>query len=433
MEALLTHHLPLLILAALTSLTDSAKGGIALITHGAPDVTVPHATSEGGPGAYGIGTLYQLDPVTVALFANVRTIGVGHHDFEDGTDALLFRALHDLPAATPVPLSRNEEETGPDGERRLVVKFPLIGGFVPLGATLEDGGPHPAAGTGFGCAQALSFPYDGGGLITWKDRFLRYVELQQLRYDGSTLTTRVEIIRDKGLLRTVDGQWSIHSNGLQPAIPDGADMLFACVAHGAGGGFVGVSRWRFADDAWRPVSFVPISRGSEPSLVRDHSSALLFSRRGGSQSNSLELWRSTDGVEWTQVLNLPRKRTASPVGVDCTPDGRAFICGNVLGTNRDKLMCWEATERGDGISMERTVRDCTGEFGPAPDGTFWACDHPTTTVVRLADERWHGLLAYRLLAFPRTTKGQAEPMTPQTGCHVEEIHSTGTVVPAWRF
>ena len=433
MASAFLQHVPILAVAAMAAAPQAAVGGIALITHGTPDVTVPHSTSGGVPAAYGIGTVYQLGPDTAALFTNLRTIGVGHHDFEDGTDAVLFRALHELPTATPVPLSRNEEETKPDGEKRLVVKFPLIGGFVPLGAKLKDGRPHPAAGTGFGSAQALSFPHDGGGLITWKDKFIRYIELHQLRFDGERLTTRVEMIRDKGLLRTADGTWSIHSNGLQPALPDGPDMLFACLAHGPNGGFVGVSRWRFAEGEWRPASFVPIARGSEPSLVRDSTGALLFSRRGSNKSNALELWRSTDAVEWTRMFSIPKRRTASPVGVNVTPDGRAFICGNLLGTNRDMLMCWEATAGADGICMERAVRDCTGEFGTAPEGTFWACDHPTTAVVRLADGRRHGLLVYRLLAFPKSTAKTVEPVVLQTGCYVEEIHSTGEAVEPWRF
>ena len=56
-----------------------------------------------------------------------------------------------------------------------------------------------------------------------------------------------------------------------------------------------------------------------------------------------------------------------------------------------------------------------------------------SNVVRLADDRWHGILAYRLLAFPKARAGQAEPVVPQTGCFLEEILCHGDPIPPWQF
>lgn len=407
---------------------------IALVSHGPPDVVHPRVVFDGGTGAYGIGTLYQVGPTTAALFANVRTVGVGHHDFEDGTDAFLFDSLRELAHTPSVVLSRNEREKGPDGKSRLVVKFPVIGGFVPRGALRADGTPHPGAGTGFGIAQALSFGNVDNGLISWKEPFIRYVELHQLRFDGQRLTTRCSWIRTTDWLRTADGAWGILVNGLSSAIPDGDDLLFACTAQGAHGTSTGVARWSFADGPWAPVSFVPIASGSEPSLVRSRAGALVFSRRGTSSSQALELWRSEDSLAWNKVLDIPRRRSASPVAVNRGLDGSVFIAANLLGTNRDRFMGWEATPGLDGICRERVLRDCTGEFGAPPDGTFWACDHASGAVVRLGDGQWHALLAYRILAFPMKTMTTAEPIVPQTGCHVEELFGGETAVsPPWQF
>ena len=96
-----------------------ACADIALVSHGRPDVVSPRVLSDGGTGAYGLGSLYQVGPTTAALFANVRTIGVGHHDFEDGTDAFLFDSLPELARRAPIVLSRNEWEQEADG------KFPV--------------------------------------------------------------------------------------------------------------------------------------------------------------------------------------------------------------------------------------------------------------------------------------------------------------------
>lgn len=411
-----------------------AGAGVALVSHGPPDVVSPPMMFEGGTGVYGIGTMYQVGPTTAALFANVRTVGVGHHDFEDGTDAFLFDSLRELAHASPVVLSRNEREKGPAGASRLIVKFPVIGGFVPLGARRADGTPRPGAGTGFGIAQALSFAHADNAPISWKEPFIRYVELHQLRFDGKRLSTRRSLIRAKNWVKTADGAWGIMVNGLSSAIPDGDDLLFACTARGAHGTSTGVARWSFADGAWAPETFVPIAAGSEPSLVRDAAGALVFSRRGNSPSQALELWRSEDGLTWDRVLAIARRRTASPVAVNRGLDGSVFIAGNLLGTNRDRLVSWEMTPGLDGVNRERVLRDCTGEFGTPPEGTFWACDHPSGAVVRLGDGQWHALLAYRILAFPVKTATTAEPIVPQTGCHIEELFGgEAAVLPPWRF
>lgn len=416
---------------ALATTARRAEAEVAIVTHGPPDRTTPAATFDGRPGAYGIGTVYQLSADTAALFLNVRLIGERSGDFEDGTDAIPFRRLEEAGTVDPVVLSRNELDAPGDDGQRLVVKFPVIGGFVPRGARRADGSPFPGAGHGFGIAQALSFPYAGGGLVTWKGNFVRYLEVHDLTYDGESLHTEAQLIRQDDLLKTADGRWSITVPGLMPAIPDGDDLLFACSARGPDGGFTGVSRWRFENGRWRPVSFEPVGRGSEPSLVRDATGRLVFSRRGPNRSDALELWCRTDTDSWRRSLAIPRKRTPSPVSVCAAADGSVFLCANVAGTNRDSLMAWLLNASLDGIAGERLVRDCTAEFGMAPDNTYWACDHPTGATIRLADGRWHNLLLYRLLAFPRG--GRAEPIVPQTGCCVEDIVHTQTIIPAWTF
>ncbi len=169
-------------------------------------------------------------------------------------------------------------------------------------------------------------------------------------------------------------------------------------------------------------------------MVRDADGSLLFAvRRGGKEEGSLvTVWRSEDaGEAWSEVVNAPDVRTSSPIGINVSADGTPFIAANLKGTHRTRLSAWVLNADRSGLESPRLIRDGDEEFGPSPDDTFWAIDHPSATTIQLADGNWHGVLAYRLLAFPRG--GREEPVIPQTGCCVEEIISSGPPIPAWRF
>src|SRR5688572_5598160 len=116
---------------------------------------------------YGVGTLFQVGPTTAALCCCLRVEGMPVGDFEDGSDVLLFDNISDIGAARAIPISRNEKYIDQKtNQPRIVIKYPIVGGFVPFGAKRADGSPHPHAGTGFGISEALDFPMLEGGYYT---------------------------------------------------------------------------------------------------------------------------------------------------------------------------------------------------------------------------------------------------------------------------
>jgi hypothetical protein len=356
-----------------------------------------------------------------------------------------------------VAISRNERRIE-DGTERIAVKFPVIGGFVPLGALGSDGNPHPHAGTGFGICQAISFPVDESGHFSWKSEMVHRCEIHQLRADGERITaSRSASGLERAHPGVGDSQWELIAPGITTAIPDGDDLLQPVTARGAAQ-VTGVVRWVHRDEGWYPAQFTPVSPEgepwSEPSLVRDADGALLFTARGsgGGRFTEVRAWRFRDqgpqwrvvfstedvrvlhrepgGPEWRQVIAAPKARNAGPVSIGCTVDGTPFIGANLLGSGRETLCLWPLNAARSALDAPVLARDARKEFGAPPDGGRWMVDHPSSAVVRLRDQKWHCLLVYRIL-------GQAEhrgaPAPPQSGCYIEEVVSSGTPLPPWRF
>lgn len=237
-----------------------ATAQITAVTAGAADLTTPRDSTQDAALAYGLGFPFQVAPGRAAVFCNVRVEGVDMWDYENGTDVILFDDLAAIRADGAVTLSRNEREQGPDGKARLVLKFPMIGGFVPLGAKRADGTPHPHAGTGFGLCQALSFPVNDQGHFSWSDKFVHRCEVHQLTYDGR----RFGSVRSASGLEQpypMAGAWRISAPGITNAIPDGDDLLLAVSAGSDAGQAAGVARWQRVGGTWQFAAFSPVRPG----------------------------------------------------------------------------------------------------------------------------------------------------------------------------
>ncbi len=266
------------------------------MTTGPPDVAIPPDQPADEIWRYGLTFPFQVSSDTAAIFCNLR--GQSGHDFEIGTDVFLFRNLSGLQEREAIPISRNHEETNPHsdppGRPAIMVKYPVRGGFVPLGALLEDGSPHPHAGTGFGCSQVIAWTPDRKGVYP-EDQREDYMEVYQLAYDGR----RFEVTATARLRfgRLLDG--AVLSNpGITTAIPDGEDLLFAMGGQIEQARGSGLTRWRRGQEGWRPVSWTPITgpdNAFEPSVVRDRDDKLLFCARGGRAPdyNDIRVWQST--------------------------------------------------------------------------------------------------------------------------------------------
>jgi hypothetical protein len=374
---------------------------------------------------YGVPTLYQLSPTAALCIANIRVIGAGQVDFENGADALVFDSLGAIDAAKAVPLVRNETVVDPDnGNRIVLVMHAPNGGFVPLGARLPDGRPHPAAGTGFGISSA-SRHYEttslGASPVAVKTSVKGYRLLLQYRYDGKTFKV---VSSTKLAPEDLFPGWLTFGRGLGAAVPDGEDLLFGLVAgqdneltrahrerlartgrplHPHAGGPLGecygsvCSRWRYGKDGWRPVSYASVTAqgpdmSGEPSIVRDRDGSLLFSVRGkgtavppGASDEGLEntyehfrVYRSRDnGSTWERIIHLAEIRSPTPVVINSLKNGEPYLAANpfkgmlkdgkgrtIYKTRvREELMAGPLTPDRRGVEKPVMLLDANAQFG----------------------------------------------------------------------
>jgi hypothetical protein len=437
----------------------NGPAGALAVTRGAADLIVPPSAPNDRDVRYGLGIPFQVGPRTAGLLCNLRFEGRPVADFENGADLILFDDLAHIRSEGAVPITRSEWTTDPQtGAARVLVRYPVLGGFVPLGAKRSDGTPHPHAGTGFGVCNVLRFPADAAGNFSWEAPAETSIEILQFLYDGKTFrVTRTDRRTVEDPLRVSEGGWTVWANSITMAIPDGDDLLLADLGQSAqlvgwhpdrpndsNFGACGLTRWRRQDGLWQPASFVPVTDTSrhwiEPSLVRDRDGALLFTARGHADAiESICIWRSADGgATWQQVVNATGKRHPGPTSIDRAADGTPFVAGNPKGHRREVLFIWPLDALRSGLEEPIVVRDAPAEFGPAPDkrGPYdppyggWCVDHASGAVVRLADGKWHSILGYRVLDYDEMRGAYAQP---QAGCYVEEVITRGPPNPAWNL
>lgn len=435
------------------------------ITYTKPRLAKPARWDGPGTAHYLFGTLMQVSPTQAVVFINLHQYGLPVDDLEAGVDAVAFDDLDRIDPTTAIPVARNTPATHPrNGRALLMVRPPIFGGFVPLGARLADGKPHPHAGTGFGMATVIGYPADHSSSWPAGEADLHVmVELQQYRFDGKRFEiTASQLVAPDAVLTG----WSLPDGQLSNGIPDGEDFLLPI----AGGRPVqvagsGVSRWRRERGEWRAVSFTPVTPNDtscEPSLVRVSDGALLFSVRGARptavrrklitqsqvKEGDFQVWRSTDnGVTWEKTIDVTGLGNPVPVVLNRTVGGRAFLASNPLraggvdrrgqmvhpGGMRCAVWLWPINDDFRGVGTPTVGLDCDSRFGPSPGGSPWLADHPTGAVIRLADGRWRSLLCTRVAELAETTVGAS--ITEHSGAWIDEVIDTrdGRPMPPWTF
>lgn len=431
--------------------------GITGVTRGARDLAAPRQLPPGQEGIYQLGAPFQLSPTEAGMFVNIRRATVSANDLEMGSDLVIFDDADAISADSAVPLIRGEEMDHPEtGERMILGTYPFFGGFVPAGAKLADGSPHPNAGSGFAVCHQRGFAADGKSNYLALEKPFEQRVLQEYSYDGTTFRiVRHEVVKEDQLVPGhLFSQMSVGN-----AIPGGEDLLVgistkAALPDGrdpeAVVGFVhglvsGVARWRReADGHWHVVEYHPVpgSEGTcEPSLVRDVDGRLLFAARGSyttGNNQALMVWGSTDdGVTWEKLLHEEGLRNSAPVSINRAADGTPYLAANPhffpsgrVFQHREVLALWPLTPDRRSVMSPVIIRD-SADFGPGPYSHPWWVDHPIGYTVRLADGKLHHVLAYRVLGNHEAIYDA--PPAPQTGCYVEEVHSVNEPLPIWRF
>ena len=463
------------------------------MTRGKARLVSPLTTPAGEVWKYGVSFPFQISPTEAGSFTNIR--GSRGLDYEVGNDIIIFDDLSDIHLERAVIAGRNAIEPNPNGIPKgspaMMGWYETMGGFVPLGAKRADGSPHPHAGTGFGIMQAAAWPvkswgpykrsniadalsrykwggsYDRIALLGGPDQSYMYHELQQYRYDGKTfqITSKERVFATEWT-----PGWDLFNRGFSTAIPDGDDLLQpmsgkpAVKAQQSHFGWetnvAGLLRWRRGDKGWRPVEFHPATEPEgfiEPTVVRDVNGSLLLCAR---KPFDIRVWRSPDsGRTWKKVIEQKGAVASAPITINQAVDGTPFIVANLYfvpmneigadyrdalsdslnqttgtanpGYQREKQCFWILNKERNGLEVPILARDCRAEFGAPPSDYFWAVDHALGKTVRLADGKWHHVLACRIEDFGQVLFGLES--APQAGTYLEEVISEGPPVPQWNF
>jgi len=434
------------------------------VTQSPARLIAPPQTRDGRTYRYGVAAPFQIAPGLAGLMTSVRNEGFVVGDFENGCDLILFEDIDNISTDNCIEICRNTHFTNEAGEDRIILRFPIRGGFVPYGAKREDGSPHPFAGTGFGLCEAADFPRYKDGYYSKadkQDKAVRTTEVYQFAYDGNTFrVVGCEVYGPENPIYTPGSEWALTWPSLTEGVMDGDDYLFPVLAMTGDVGAwytkrmaAGVSRWRYEDGQWKAISFVPVivaenvpkigdpeqakdpayALWMEPSIARDTDGSYLFTARGcyGLTNNLLKVWRSRDdAANWDLIIDQPEARAQSTTVMGRSADGVPYIICNELGRERDKLVIYPLNTERNGLEDAVLVRDALEEFGPPPSGKVWFMDHPGSSTLFLSDGKWHHVISYRIMDRGEHAGGVPPP---QTGQYVEEVITDGEVRPPWRF
>jgi hypothetical protein len=374
------------------------------------------------PVSYELGSMFQLDRDHCLLVASLRE--QGGHDFEVGNDGFVFQHLKEIVPQRAIPINRLDPNyrLKSGKEKSVLGKFPAIGGFVPLGATLADGSPHPAAGTGFLFSGSLPFLPDrsnGHPKAGSEDRAIDFI---QLRWDGKTLR-----ITSKVQVKTLAGI-PVGRIGLSNFCPQ--DRGFLCPFGPDDGAFVVIIRMDWDGKRWKPTSagspFINAAAPqdgkqiprlyryleTEPSILHVEDHYLVYTRGRDPKGR---VYISQDGLNYKFLFDHPNHTV--PQVLNQGLDGSLYLTTNPgPGWLRNPLFAYTLREQTfiDPVIIhdEQNIRGDKGTEVPF-------CDHCKGANVFL-EKRWHHFLLYRVCDL-RETNGEGAPPRPQTGLYLAEM------------
>jgi hypothetical protein len=410
----------------------AAPGQRRLVRHGrilAHPVIQPEGTTR--PVSYELGALFQLDRNHCLLVASMRE--QGGHDFEVGNDGFVFQRLSDLVPEKAIPLNRLDTNftLKSVGARCVLGKFPMTGAFVPLGARLEDGRPHPSAGTGFLVSGTLPFLPDRSEGHPEAGPDDRPFDLVQLRWDGRALQ-----ITGREQVRALVGL-PLGSVSLSNFCPQ--DRGFLCPFGPDDGSFVVIVRFDWDGGSWKPTAagkpFITAKAPAgvegkprvhrylevEPCIVRQKGHYLVHTRGRDPKGR---MYVSEDGLNYK--LLLEHANHTVPQILNQGLDGSLYLATNPgPGWLRNPLLAYTLGGQAfvDPVIVhdERQIRGDKGKEVPF-------CDHCRGASVFL-EGRWRHLLLYRVCDMSETDGRGAAPF-PQTGLYLAEFeYAKASCVP----
>ncbi len=357
--------------------------------------------------AYELGHCFQLDKTHCLLVASMDEQGGG--DLCVGNDGFIFEKLSDIKAEDAIPLNWPDEDykfKRREGHAWLA-KYPATGWFVPLEARLEDGKPHPAAGTGVLFSHCTTFNADRTSM---EDDLETFMEAVQLVWDGTSLTVTQRSLIDEALgLKVAD-------NTLAHFCPQGADLLSPLMTDKG----IAVFRWVFDGRIWRitergePVltseadGWYGWAGEFEPSLRRQGNRYILYAR---GMDPVGRVYQSADGMNFK--LWFEKKNCDVPQVLNQGLDGSLYLATNPnWDCLRNPLLAYPLEDGSFGeailIHDEDGFRDDKGPKVPF-------IDHPVGMNTYL-EGRWRHFLWYRVCDLrERTFHGFVDDLVMEDG------------------
>jgi hypothetical protein len=398
-------------------------------------VIQPENTTK--PVSYELGKFFQLDQDTCLLVASMRE--QGGHDFEIGNDGFIFKDLRDIDPKKAFAINRFDPNyrLKSNGAPAVQSRYIVSGAFVPLGAKLADGTPHPAAGTGFCTSDPLTFLPDRSEATLEAGKEDREIELMQLKWDGSHL----KITRREFFTKIAGVEVGRHS--LTNAVAEGTGFLLPFGSDD--GTYTAVVRFEYDGENWKavragntfchtvkPKNFESQPRvfrylETEPSIVRDGARFLVYTRGSDHRGH---VYGSTDGLNYTFLFD--HYNYQSPQTLHQGLNGSIYLATNRgPGMLRNPLYAFPL--RGETFLEPFLIHDerRVHLYYPkdVPETPF--VDHGLSSSLFLGG-RWRHFVAYRVMGL-HETDGQGDPPGPHTGIYIDElVYDRVTHVP-FRF
>ena len=376
-------------------------------------------TVDGYHGITGlVGSCFQVTRELAAFVVNVRCFGKQTCDFELGNDIYLFDSFETLGESEPLTFLRSFTDRHPDdGSEVVFSRYDGQVAFVPVGATLPDGTPHPHAGTGFCLGTAIALPANAQGAASvdvYRGNLGWFLILTQLAWQDDTL-----IQTNRQILRPTDFMPGANDSGLGAPVFDGADILipFSMVKPAPYG--LGLLRMqRLADGQWHPGTFEMIApekgdnpplfskptpgdglSGCEGSAARLADGQVVFTCREWGpkpwspeplEASRMRLWKGCPGVTpFRQVQERAFFHTLSPITVGATWEGEPYLLANAYSRTdwkgaavpsldiREKLLLYPLAGENLAPAEPLLLCDVVNDFGePGPETGGWFADHP---------------------------------------------------------
>ena len=357
------------------------------IVHHGQALGKPAKTPEGTKNivSYELGEILQLDRTHCLLMASMDE--QGGPDLCVGNDGFVFEKLSDIKAENAIPLNRVETNyKRKDGKGEgFLAKYPLTGGFIPLDARLENGRPHPGAGTGILVSECLAFSFDRSGPVNANADYNSWegiVEIIQVKWTGEKLLiTDVQKARNWLGRRPTD-------DPLSQFCPIGESL---------------VAPFRFEDNhehavhfnfdgkAWTPTKIGPpfeVNVEEKEPSIQGQGNEYFIAERG--EKN--RVYVSNDGLNFKLFLELKGEHNG-PFIINEGLDGNLYLaCNGNEGWYRNPLLIYpkEGNDFGKGIILhdQDGVRSDKGDKLPF-------IDHARGSNV-LLEGRWRHLICYRV-------------------------------------